>query len=64
MEPPDCHGHAGSGQLQSVTSAKIPLGELADIKFARGPTVIKSEEGLLTAYVYIDFRPGCGRLRE
>jgi Cu(I)/Ag(I) efflux system membrane protein CusA/SilA len=35
--------------------AQVPLGQLADIKFTRGPTVIKSEEGLLTAYVYVDF---------
>ncbi len=35
--------------------AWIPLSELADLKIVRGPTVIKSEKGLLTAYVYIDF---------
>ncbi len=34
---------------------KVPLGELADIKVVKGPTAIKSEEGLLAAYVYIDF---------
>ncbi len=34
---------------------QAPLGELADIKIVRGPTGIKSEEGLLTSYVYIDF---------
>jgi Cu(I)/Ag(I) efflux system membrane protein CusA/SilA len=34
---------------------QIPLGELADISIVKGPTAIKSEEGLLTAYVYIDF---------
>ena len=36
-------------------SAQVPLGQLADIKIVKGPTAIKSEEGLLTAYVYIDF---------
>lgn len=36
-------------------TAQIPLSELADIEFVNGPTVIKSEEGLLTAYVYIDY---------
>ncbi len=35
--------------------AWIPLSELADVKIIRGPTVIKSEKGLLNAYVYIDF---------
>jgi Cu(I)/Ag(I) efflux system membrane protein CusA/SilA len=34
---------------------QIPLGEVADFKIVKGPTAIKSEEGLLTAYVYIDF---------
>ncbi len=34
---------------------QVPLGELADIKIVKGPTSIKSEEGLLTSYVYIDF---------
>ena len=54
-------GLAPSGMVGSVTSAssvnvlQIPLGELADINITKGPTVIKSEEGLLTSYVYIDF---------
>src|SRR5208283_4909485 len=34
---------------------QVPLGEIADIKIVKGPTAIKSEEGLLTSYVYIDF---------
>jgi len=34
---------------------KVPLGELADIRIVRGPTAIKSEEGLLASYVFIDF---------
>ncbi|HWR89639.1 MAG TPA: CusA/CzcA family heavy metal efflux RND transporter [Dissulfurispiraceae bacterium] len=33
---------------------QVPLAELADIKIVRGPTAIKSEEGLLASYVYID----------
>jgi len=35
--------------------AWIPLSELADVRVVRGPTMIKSEQGLLAAYVYIDF---------
>jgi copper/silver efflux system protein len=42
-------GSAVSGPLQ------VPLGEIAEVKVVKGPTVIKSEEGHLTAYVYIDF---------
>ncbi len=39
----------------SPSISQIPLGELTDIKIVRGPTQIKSEEGLLASYVYIDF---------
>ncbi|MGQ9859337.1 MAG: efflux RND transporter permease subunit [Thermodesulfobacteriota bacterium] len=35
--------------------AQIPLGQLAEIRITRGPTSIKSEEGLLALYVFIDF---------
>ncbi|MCL4491343.1 MAG: CusA/CzcA family heavy metal efflux RND transporter [Nitrospirae bacterium] len=39
----------------SQSVLQVPLEELADIRIVRGPTGIKSEEGLLTAYVYVDF---------
>lgn len=48
---------AGSGSAEMAVSnsiLQVPLGELADFNILRGPTAIKSEEGLLTAYVYID----------
>jgi len=35
-------------------SLQVPLGELADFRVIRGATAIKSEEGLMTSYVYID----------
>jgi Cu(I)/Ag(I) efflux system membrane protein CusA/SilA len=35
--------------------AQVPLSQIVDIEIIRGPTQIKSEEGLLTSYVYIDF---------
>ena len=34
---------------------QIPLGELAEIKTVKGPTVIKSDEGTLVSYVFIDY---------
>jgi len=34
---------------------QVPLGQLADIRLVKGPTVIKSEEGLLASYVFVDF---------
>ncbi len=40
---------------QNARLLQVPLGEIADIRTVKGPTAIKSEEGLLTAYVYIDF---------
>ena len=50
---------AGSGMGDSSSpaagSTKVPLEQVADIKIVRGPTSIKSEEGLLTSYVFIDF---------
>ncbi|MEI7636738.1 MAG: CusA/CzcA family heavy metal efflux RND transporter [Syntrophus sp. (in: bacteria)] len=34
---------------------QVPLGELADIRIVPGPTAIKSEAGMPTAYVFVDF---------
>jgi Cu(I)/Ag(I) efflux system membrane protein CusA/SilA len=39
---------ASGGQRQ------IPLSELADIRAASGPSMIRNEDGLLTGYVYVD----------
>jgi Cu(I)/Ag(I) efflux system membrane protein CusA/SilA len=52
MTPPTASsgGMGGAGRI-----VQIPLGELADIQIVKGPTSIKSEEGLLTSYVYIDY---------
>jgi Cu(I)/Ag(I) efflux system membrane protein CusA/SilA len=33
----------------------VPIGQIADINIVKGPTAIKSEEGLLSAYVFVDF---------
>ncbi len=33
---------------------QIPLGQLASIKAATGPSMVRNEDGLLTGYVYID----------
>lgn len=45
----------GSSAGTSAVIAQVPLGQLADIAIVKGPGGIKSEEGMLTAYVYIDF---------
>jgi Cu(I)/Ag(I) efflux system membrane protein CusA/SilA len=46
---------AAAATSAAANVLQIPLGELAAISIVRGPTVIKSEEGLLATYVYIDF---------
>lgn len=38
--------------------AQIPLGELADLNYVRGPQMIKSEDTFLTGYVLFDKRDG------
>jgi Cu(I)/Ag(I) efflux system membrane protein CusA/SilA len=43
---------AGKGEVQ------IPLEELADIAYIRGPQAIKSEDTFLVSYVIFDKRPG------
>jgi Cu(I)/Ag(I) efflux system membrane protein CusA/SilA len=45
-----------SGSMPTASGlAQVPLGQLTDIKILKGPTAIKSEEGLLASYVFIDF---------
>lgn len=44
------------GQVLVATPAgpQVPLGELAKLSFAKGPTMIRDEGGALTGYVYLD----------
>ncbi len=44
-----------SGNYRPAVTGQVPLGQIADIEIVKGPTQIKSEEGLLAAYVFIDF---------
>jgi len=34
---------------------QIPMSEIAEVKLAEGPSMIRDENGLLTGYVYVDF---------
>jgi Cu(I)/Ag(I) efflux system membrane protein CusA/SilA len=49
----------GSSGPQSAVrypqSVNVPLGQVADFQIVKGPTAIKSEEGLLSLYVFVDF---------
>lgn len=42
------------GQQAGGGTSHIPLGQVAEISVLTGPSQIKSEAGMLTAYVYID----------
>ncbi len=46
---------ASAGMSATRNILQIPLGELVDVRIVKGPTAIKSEEGQLAAYVYVDF---------
>jgi len=43
--------------IPSMTGAQVPLGELADIDYTRGPQMIRSENTFLTGYVIFDKQP-------
>ncbi len=44
--------------VPTPTGAQIPLGEVVDIEYIRGPQAIKSEETFLVGYVLFDKRDG------
>ncbi len=44
--------------LPTAEGGQIPLGEVADIRFVRGPQSIKSEDGFLVGYVLFDKESG------
>jgi copper/silver efflux system protein len=45
-------------KMMDMPSQQIPLSQLADIHFVRGPQVIKSEDTFLIGYVLFDKLPG------
>lgn len=44
--------------VASPSGAQIPIKQLAEIQYVRGPQVIKSEDTFLTSYVLFDMKPG------
>ncbi len=40
--------------VTTMDGAHIPLGQIADINFKLGPSMIRDENGLLSGYVYVD----------
>jgi copper/silver efflux system protein len=49
---------AGMGEEGGTMNGRkqIPLGELADVEMVSGPAMIRDDDGLLAAYVYIDIK--------
>jgi Cu(I)/Ag(I) efflux system membrane protein CusA/SilA len=39
-----------------ANGSTVPLGEVASVKLTRGPTTIRTENGQLAAYIYVDIR--------
>jgi copper/silver efflux system protein len=48
-------GARSPAESSDAPITEVPLKQLADIKVVKGPTQIKSEQGLLASYVFIDF---------
>jgi len=44
--------------VPSMTGVQVPLGELADMQYTKGPQMIRSENTFLTGYVIFDKQPG------
>jgi len=40
--------------IATPSGAQIPLAQIARLSYSRGPTMIRDEDGALTAYVYLD----------
>jgi Cu(I)/Ag(I) efflux system membrane protein CusA/SilA len=40
--------------IATPSGAQIPIQQIADLSFSRGPAMIRDEDGQLTGYVYID----------
>ncbi len=43
--------------VPSMTGVEVPLGELADLHYTKGPQMIRSENTFLTGYVIFDKKP-------
>jgi Cu(I)/Ag(I) efflux system membrane protein CusA/SilA len=42
--------------LATPSGAQVQLGQVAKVSFARGPAMIRDEDGSLTGYIYIDLK--------
>jgi Cu(I)/Ag(I) efflux system membrane protein CusA/SilA len=51
-------GGAGTAGGQAGTGAFVPLGQVAEVKIAGGPPMIRDDGGLLVGFVYVDIETG------
>ena len=42
--------------IGTPSGAQIPLGEVAQVNFSRGPSMLRDEDGTLTGYIYVDLK--------
>lgn len=52
----DPHAIASDVLVSLANGSSVPLGEVAEVKRTRGPTAIKTEDGQLAVYVFVDIR--------
>jgi copper/silver efflux system protein len=44
--------------ISTPTGARVPLGQIAEVTYRRGPSMIQSENSFLVGYVLLDKQPG------
>ncbi len=54
--PPTAANSGGTRALKTLGATMIPLGQVAQVKLVKGPPNIRTENALLTAYIYVDIR--------
>ncbi|HET7753612.1 MAG TPA: efflux RND transporter permease subunit [Anaeromyxobacteraceae bacterium] len=50
--------NGSAGRAGTAATTFVPLGQLADIRVAGGPPMVRDEGGLLVGYVYVDMDQG------
>jgi Cu(I)/Ag(I) efflux system membrane protein CusA/SilA len=54
LGPPANRPALEAGPAEPAGPAFVPLGQLADVRIASGPPMVRDENGLLVGYVYVD----------
>jgi len=52
--PPAAGGRSEAPEWDQTEGGHVPLGQVADIRVASGPPMIRDEAGMLVGYVYVD----------